>query len=203
MQVNGDLILNEYTAADSAIYDCIVCSSSGDALTFISAVKTQVKRSGSRLVLELLETEFGSATEANQLAIQAQMHAVSFSGDLKDYLLKLDLLRRKLTGNFVLPYSTLLHIVKNACIHAHQMEIKQADKIANKNFDTFLTEMRATAQDLATYAKSSSSAKAFAAQQLTLPPSPPKIGTGSRQVYARLNGRLPFVIRQTIVFLLL
>ena len=26
------------------------------------------------------------------------------------------------------------------------MEIKQADKAANKNFDTFLTEMRATAQ---------------------------------------------------------
>ena len=67
MQLNGDLILNEYTAADSAIYDCIVCSSSGDALTFISAVKTQVKRSGSGL-LALLETEFGSATEANQLA---------------------------------------------------------------------------------------------------------------------------------------
>ena len=49
VQQNGvDLILGEYTAADSVIYDCIVCSSSGDALTFITAVKTQVKRSGSR-----------------------------------------------------------------------------------------------------------------------------------------------------------
>ena len=95
------------------------------------------------------------------------MHAVSFTGDLKDYLLKLDLLRRKLNGSFVFPYSTLLHIVKNACIHAHQMEIKHADKIANKNFDTFLTEMRATAQDLATYAKSSSTAKAFVASANT------------------------------------
>lgn len=152
-------------AAESAVYDCIVCLSSGDALTFITAMKTQSKHSGSAL-LALLESEFGSSTEANQLAVQAQLHAVAFSGDLKDYLLRLDLLRRKLTGSFVLPYSTLLHIVKNACIHTFQMEIKQADKLANKNFDAFLTEMRATAQDLATYAKPNS-AKAFAATVTT------------------------------------
>ena len=60
----GDLLINEYASADSAIYDCIVCSSSGDALSFITAVKTQTKHSGSNL-LTLLETEFGSSTEAN------------------------------------------------------------------------------------------------------------------------------------------
>ena len=60
-----------------------------------------------------------------------------------------------------------MHIVKNACIHSYHMEIKQADKAANKKFDTFLTKMRATAQDLATYTKSTSSAKAFAATAIT------------------------------------
>ena len=97
------------------------------------------------------------------------MHAVSFSGDLKDYLLKLDLLRRKLNSAILYyhtpRYCTLLKM--RACIHAHQMEIKQADKAANKNFDTFLNEMRATAQDLATYTKSTSSAKVFAATAIT------------------------------------
>ena len=57
------------------------------------------------------------------------MHAVSFSGDLKDYLLKLDLtFAQEIKRQFC---TTILHVtaqvVKNACIHAHQMEIKQAD----------------------------------------------------------------------------
>ena len=123
LNANGVDIINDNTSAESAVYDCIVCLSSSDALTFITAMKTQSKHSGSAL-LALLESEFGSSTEANQLAVQAQLHAVAFSGDLKGYLLRLDLLRRKLTGSFVLPYSTLLHIVKNACIHTFQMEIK-------------------------------------------------------------------------------
>ena len=50
LQTNGELLLSEYAAADNAIYDCIVCASSGDALTYITAVKSQIKRSGSNML---------------------------------------------------------------------------------------------------------------------------------------------------------
>ena len=52
-----------------------------------------------------------------------------------------------------MPMCTLLHIVKNACIHQYHMEIKQSDKAASNDFDSFLADMRTMAQDFATHAK--------------------------------------------------